>query len=515
MSPHRIVLIGFGPVGARFAEELLPAVEDGRVDLTIVGAESHDPYNRIMIAEYAAGEIERESLTTAVAADFTAAGASVLRGRRVTLIDREASVVVLDDGCRLPYDRVVLATGARANLPALDGIDRLGPDASGLDHALTEGVCAVRSLEDAERVKKVVDAGGRVVILGAGVLGIEFALLLAAAGAIPRLAHFGPIPMPRQLDRGAAHVLAGSLDHAGVTVVPHMRAEGVVVREVDGIRSFRALVSSDGKRIEGDLLVLSCGVQARTELAVDAGLRVARGVLVDDRLRSWTDPRVHAIGDVAHLADPIVHAHEREVPGGPSGLIGPGWRQADWLAAAIVAELGGLEVEPFAEEVPGVVLVKASQVDLVSAGDVQADPFAPTPVGEKPREVALWADPQHGTYVKMTTTDGVLDGFVAVGMPRAAAELAVLYQRRGELPSDRSLLLRLDAAEAALPVPLGREATVCMCNAVTAGQIEDAVTEHSCTSVEDVGRCTRAGTGCGGCRARIADMLTALEVAPA
>ncbi|HZU94442.1 MAG TPA: NAD(P)/FAD-dependent oxidoreductase, partial [Microbacterium sp.] len=77
MSPHRIVLIGFGPVGARFAEELLPAVEDGRVDLTIVGAEPHDPYNRIMIAEYAAGEIERDALTTAVASDFAAAGATV------------------------------------------------------------------------------------------------------------------------------------------------------------------------------------------------------------------------------------------------------------------------------------------------------------------------------------------------------------------------------------------------------------------------------------------------------
>lgn len=515
MSGHRIVLIGFGPVGARFAEELLPAVEDGRVDLTIVGAESHDPYNRIMIAEYAAGEVSREALTTAVAADFTAAGATVIRGRRVSRIDRDTSTVVLDDGLAIPYDRVVLATGARANLPALDGLDQLGVDASGLDHALTDGVCAVRSLEDAERVKAVVDAGGRVVILGAGVLGIEFALLMAAAGAIPRLAHFGPIPMPRQLDRGAAHVLAGSLERAGVTVVPHMRAEGVVVREVDGIRSFRALVSSDGKRIEGDLLVLSCGVQPRTELAAEAGLRIGRGVLVDERLRSWTDPRIHAIGDVAHIADPVAFAHERDVPGGPSGLIGPGWRQANWLAAAIIAELDGALIEPFDEEVPGVVLVKASQVDLVSAGDVQADPFAPTPAGEKPREVALWADPPHGTYVKMTTTDGVLDGFVAVGMPRAAAELAVLYQRRGELPSDRSLLLRLDAAEAAIPAPQGREATVCMCNAVTAGQIEDAVAEHSCTTVEEVGRCTRAGTGCGGCRARIAEMLTTLEVAPA
>ncbi|WP_259606575.1 MULTISPECIES: molybdopterin dinucleotide binding domain-containing protein [Microbacterium] len=109
MSPHRVVLVGFGPVGARFAEELLPAARDGRVDLTIVGAESHDPYNRIMIAEYAAGQIDRQALTTAVAEDFAAAGASVLTGRRVVRIDRPRSAVELDDGERVAFDRLVRA----------------------------------------------------------------------------------------------------------------------------------------------------------------------------------------------------------------------------------------------------------------------------------------------------------------------------------------------------------------------------------------------------------------------
>lgn len=506
----RIVLIGFGPVGTRFAEEVLPAVEDGRIALTIVGAEDHDPYNRILIAEYATGALERDDLTIAADGDFAARGARVLRARRAVRIDRTCAAVLLDDGESVPYDRVVLATGARANIPSLEGLELTGGKGPGRDRTPTEGVCAMRSVEDAERVRSVVDAGGRVVVLGAGVLGIELSLLIAEAGLRPQIAHFGPIPMPRQLDRGAAHVLTAAMSDAGVTVVPLVRAEGVITREVDGVRRFRALTSSDGKRLEGDLLVLSCGAIARSELAVDAGLRTARGVLVDARLRSWTDASIHAIGDVAHVADPALFAHEKEVPGGPAGLIGPGWRQADWLAASLIAEIEGARIAPFAEDAPGVVLVKASRLDAVSAGDVQADPFAPTPAGERPREVAMWADPQHGAYVKTITTDGVLDGFIAIGMPRTAAELSVLYQRRGELPGDRSLLLRLDAADAALPAPQGADATVCMCNAVTAGQIEDAVAEHSCVSVEDVGRCTRAGTGCGGCRSRIADMLAAL-----
>ncbi|WP_029149711.1 FAD-dependent oxidoreductase [Microbacterium indicum] len=509
----RIAVIGFGPTAVRFAEEILPEVDAGRVELTIVGAETHAPYNRILIAEYAAGEAVRDDLVIADPDELRAAGVRIVMGRRAVRIDREGSAVELDDGSRVPFDRVVIATGARANVPRLDGLELTGRDASGHDETLTEGVVVLRSIDDAERVARVVEAGGRVVVLGAGVLGIELALILAQAGAIPHIAHFGPIPMPRQLDRGAAHVLAGALAASGVTVVPHTRAEAIVAREQGGVRRFEALVSGDGKRIDGDLLVLSCGVQPRAELAEGAGLRTGRGVLVDERLRSWTDPRIHAIGDVAHIADPAVHGEEKRVPGGPSGLIGPGWRQAEWLAAAITAELDGADTEPFREEAPGVVLVKASQVDLVSAGDVQGDPFAPAAHGEEPAEIAMWADPQHGTYVKMQTTGGVLDGFVAVGMPRAAAELSVLYQRRGELPSDRSLLLRLDAAEASAPRAEGRDAMVCMCNAVTAGAIEDAVAEHECTTVEDVGRCTRAGTGCGGCRARIGEMLQQLEVA--
>lgn len=511
----RIVLIGFGPVGVRFAEDLLPAVRSGAVDLTIVAAEPHEPYNRIMIAEHAAGELDRDDLWIADADEFSQAGARIVRGRAAERIDRDSREIEMADGERIAYDRVVLATGARANVPQLAGLERTGSDASGLDARLTEGVCAMRSLEDAERAAEVVAHGGRVVVLGAGVLGIELALLLAGAGAVPQLAHFGPIPMPRQLDRGAAHVLAGHLDRAGVTVVPYTRAEAIVTQEVDDVRRFRALASGDGKRLEADLLVLSCGVQPRDELARDAGLRTGRGVLVDDRLRSWSDERIHAIGDVAHVADPSRHAHDRDVPGGASGLVGPGWRQAEWLAQAILAEVDGADIEPYVEEVPGVVLMKSRQVDLVAAGDASADPFAPVPAGGTAPEVAMWADPQHGTYVKTATTDGVLDGFIAVGMPRAAAELSVLYQRRGELPSDRSLLLRLDAVEDTAPRATGRDATVCMCNAVTAGQIEDAVADHACETVEEVGRCTRAGTGCGGCRARIAEMLAPLEAAPA
>ena len=424
---ERIVVIGAGPVGIRFAEELLPLVSEGRATVTVLGAETANPYNRVLLAELAVGEASADELTLATAAGLP--GIDLRLGARALRIDRGAQLVELADGSDVGYDRLVLATGARSIVPTLDGLDTLGPDGTGLDTRLTAGVCVLRDLADAEQVRAVVERGGRVVVLGAGVLGIELAMLLADAGAVPSVAHFGPMPMPRQLDRGSASILSTALASAGVTLVPHTRAEGVIgVEGDDGIRRFRALASSDGKRIEGDLLVLSCGVRARTELAEAAGLRVGNGVLVDRSLRSWSDPRIHAIGDCAHLADPAEHLHERQVPGGPHGLIGPGWRQASWLAATIAAELDGIgDAAEFTDEHPGVVVLKGELVDIASAGDVSADPFAPVPAGEDAPGIAVWADPEHGTYVKMATRDGILTGFVAVGMPRAAAELSVLY----------------------------------------------------------------------------------------
>ncbi|RCS57631.1 NAD(P)/FAD-dependent oxidoreductase [Microbacterium sp. JB110] len=508
----RVVVVGFGPVAVRFAEELLPQVRDGLVALTIIGAEREDPYNRVLTAEYAVGEAERGDLDMADTVELAASGIAILRGRRAIAIDREARTVELDQGAPIGYDRLVLATGARANVPRLDGLHTVGRDSSGLDDRLVDGVMALRSLDDADRLRELTSHGGSAVVLGAGVLGIELALLLARAGIAVRLAHFGPIPMSRQLDRGSGAVTAAVLAEAGIEVVPHARAEAIVTEEsAAGSRRFSALVSGDGKRIPGDVLILSCGVTARDDLAVAADLRTGRGVLVDERLRSFSDESVHAIGDCAHMAE-RAHLHDAAVPGAPSGLIGPGWRQAEWLARSIAADAVGAEqIEAFGEDVPAVVSVKG--IDVVAAGDVDVDPFAPVPRGETGPGVSMWADPDHGAYTKMVTRDGVLTGFVSVGMPRTGAELSVLYARRGELPSDRSLLLRLDADDDAAPRATGRDETVCVCNAVTAGAIEDAVTD-GCDTVADVGSCTRAGTGCGTCRGRITRMLEELEASP-
>ncbi|MCE4027152.1 FAD-dependent oxidoreductase, partial [Microbacterium sp. Au-Mic1] len=118
-TPLRIVLIGYGPVGARFVEELLPAVTAGRVSLTVLGAEAEDVYNRVLLAEYAVGATSRERLEIADTAAARAAGVRIRLDETVVAVDRAERVVRTSDGEEIGWDRLVLATGARANVPTL------------------------------------------------------------------------------------------------------------------------------------------------------------------------------------------------------------------------------------------------------------------------------------------------------------------------------------------------------------------------------------------------------------
>ncbi|TFC00618.1 MULTISPECIES: NAD(P)/FAD-dependent oxidoreductase [unclassified Cryobacterium] len=564
-APRRIVLVGYGPVGARLVEELLPVVRAGLATLTVVGAESADAYNRVLIADYAVGRSDRDTLEVTDTDAARAAGVDIRTGEIVTRINRVRRTVTLGDGTDLGYDRLVLATGARANVPTLDGVTRLRrtlmrppTDAGALDTAdapLPRGVTALRDLDDAATVLETVRSGGRIVVLGAGVLGMEFALAAAQAGSDVCVVYHADIPLNRNLDRGGGTVLARSARRAGVTMVSHARAESILFTvDADGHDRFDALICADGKQIPGDLLVLSCGIGARTELAGLSGLSVSTGILVDESLRSWTDPAVFAIGDCAHVAPrPAPGASTATPAGGPTGLIGPGWRQADWLAARFAAEIehdarAGAVTSPataaadvaapadfgpaLAVQAHGVVMLKAEGIDVVAAGDTSADPWdidpahpddghgaaepvhgrdcAAAPGATAPRlGVSQWSDPEHGRYVKMVTRGGILTGFICVGMPRTGAELALLFERGSELPADRSLLLRYDGPDvdpAGGGDAFAPDATVCWCNGVTAGAITASAAAGN-TDVACIGSATRAGTGCGGCRGRIGEVL--------
>ena len=506
---ERIVVVGFGPVAARLIDELLPAVRDGLVELTVVGQEADAAYNRVLVADLGVGRTTAAALALADAAALVADGVDVRLGVRVRRVDRARQRVLLSDGSSLGYDRLVFATGSRPVIPNLTG---LNPDPAA--PVLPAGVTALRDLADAAALRAAVAGGKRVVVLGGGVLGLETALAAAEEGATVTVVHNGPHPLGRNIDRGGGAVLATSLRNCGVRVAGNARSVAV---ETGADGGFSALLLADGSAIDGELLVLSCGVRPRTELAEGCGLPTGAGILVDHRLRAHHEPQIFAIGDCAEVRCPDPDCVACRSARGPSGLVGPGWRQAEWLATYLTLLTSGAPGEadalpPLPAEQPGVLVLKARGLSMAVAGDVAADPWdeealtAGAVNGRARLQVSQWADPEHGRYVKMTTRAGVLEGLVAVGMPRTAAELVQLFERGAELPADRSLLLRLDGPDQTASPAADPERTVCRCAGVSGTAIAASVSD-GCGTLAEVSASTRAGTGCGGCHEDIKGLI--------
>ncbi|MEU5536518.1 FAD-dependent oxidoreductase [Streptomyces sp. NPDC020362] len=393
-SNTRVVVIGAGLAGVRLARRLgelgMPAL--------LVGEEEHRPYNRVLLAEVLAGRFAPEVISLP-------APDGLVR-TQVTGIDRTARRLDCADGSSIAYDTLVLATGSNPVLPPLRGL--FAPD-----HQLPEGIHAFRTMDDCLGLSKAVRPGVRAVVVGGGLLGVSAARALAVRGAQVVLAQQAERLMERQLDPNASRLVLRHLKDLGVEVHTECRVRDV--RSVGG--AVRSVELADGYALDADLVVLACGVRPRTGLAVQAGLAVRKGVLVDDELRT-SDPHIHAVGDCAQ--------HDGTV----YGLAAPALEQADALAAFLAGDAnarytGTRSLTRLTLTGPG------SPFDLAAFGETEARP------GD---DVVQLADATRGTYRKVVVRDDRLVGGVLVGELGTVGALARAWEGAEPLPDDGPLL---------------------------------------------------------------------------
>ncbi|MFC3501347.1 FAD-dependent oxidoreductase [Micromonospora krabiensis] len=470
---ERVVIVGNGMAGARLASELLARGGDRKV--TVLGAEPHRAYNRIMLSTLLAGKVDESDVELTEAAGQ---GVDLRTGATVTAIDRAGRRVRTDDGDQIDYDHLVLATGSRPVVPPLPGLDPA---------ALPERVVPFRTLADCRRILTLAARARRALVLGGGLLGLEAARGLAARGLEVGVVHPVPHLMERQLDPTGAAMLAGTL--AGLGVMTHLAVPATgLAADADGVR----LDLADGRSLTADLLVLSCGVRPDTALAAAAGLAVRRGVVVDDRLRT-SDRRISAIGDCA------------EHDGTSTGLVTPAWAQARVVAQV----LSGADPLARYRPRPVVTRLKAAGIDLAAMGD-------PAPGG--PGEELTFTDPARGTYARLRIHDERLTGAILLGDNPAVGTVIQLFDRGQPVPADRRSLLLGRAlgtgvpAAAASPALMPDAATVCQCNTVSKGALVSCWRSGART-VDAVVAATRAGTGCGSCRDAVAGIVDWLREA--
>ncbi|WP_265445530.1 FAD-dependent oxidoreductase [Flexivirga meconopsidis] len=473
---QRIVVIGHGMVAARLLDQIgRDATEHTQLGITVLGAEPHRPYNRLLLGEVLAGRTDLGGLTLPDPTIHDGITLRVCRGVTAVRIDRTARLVYADDGSVHPYDRVVFATGAEPRIP--------------VNTSQPQGVRALRDLDDCRELLAATAHLRHVTVVGGGLLGIELACALRTRGLEVALVHRGEHLMDRQLPADAATVVRDQLSQLGIHV--HTGIEDTTAHhEQDRLSS---VLLSDGTEHRTDLVVASAGVQPRTALAAEAGLPVRDGIVVGDDLCSPADPSMAAIGDCAETAD------------GCPGLLAPGWEQADRLARSLL----GQPDPPARQADPMIVKLKAVGLDVLTVGETSL----PMPGA---RTVSLH-DPQGGRSVQVTVDGGRVVAAVCVGAPKVAAELTLSYERATVIPVDPALLLVPAATTAAVPISdnpttMPSAATVCRCNGVDKKMIIDAHLAGA-RDLAAIAARTRATTGCGGCREVVCGLLEWMDQA--
>lgn len=363
----RLLIIGNGMAATRLCEEL--RARDPACPVTVVGAEPHPAYNRVLLSDMLARKVAMEDLALKPAAWWERHAIEVIQGVAATGIDRTGKTVTLADGQVLPYGRLVLATGSHPIRLPLPGAD-------------LPGVLTFRDLKDVEHLLAAARPGTRAVVIGGGLLGLEAASGLAAAGAETTLVHLMDRLMERQLDPAAAALLRGSLEARGVKV--RLEAESDRIEGTDHVTGLRL---KDGTLLPADLVVMACGVRPNADLARSAGLACGRGVLVGDQLVT-SDADIFAIGECA------------EHRGAVYGLVAPAYEQARALAARLCGEWAAYEGSTVSTN------LKVSGVHVFSAGDITGGPGC---------EDILLTDAGRGTYRRLILKDGRLVGAVLFG----------------------------------------------------------------------------------------------------
>ncbi|MCD2196048.1 FAD-dependent oxidoreductase [Actinomycetospora endophytica] len=276
------VIVGGGLAGARAAEALR---EGGYRDpVVLLAGEGHRPYDRPPLSkEYLQGSADEGSVWVHPADWYREHDVELRLGTAVSGIDRAAAEVILADGRRVAYDRLLLATGSSPRRLPVPG-------------AQLDRVHHLRTLDDSASLRAAISAAARVAVVGAGWIGMEVTAAARIAGAEVTVLEAAEAPLLAALGPKIAEVFAGLHREHGVDL-----RFGVQVTEIVGDDGAATGVRlADGGVVEADLVLVAIGAAPNIGLAVSAGLDVDDGVVVDERLRT-SDPRIHAAGDVANI----------------------------------------------------------------------------------------------------------------------------------------------------------------------------------------------------------------------
>jgi len=468
VTREKLVVVGNGMAGCRAVEEILERDPD-RFEITIFGAEPRVNYDRIMLSPVLAGDKSFEDIVINDEAWYADNGITLISGDAVAQIDRENCTVIAESGRVEPYDRLLIATGSDPFVIPVPG--------NGLP-----GVVTFRDLDDVDRMLAAAEKGGRAVVIGGGLLGLEAAHGLSLRGMGVTVVHLMPTLMERQLDEAAGWLLKSELEGRGQTILTSADTEAILEKDghVAGVRL------KDGREIPADIVVMAVGIKPNVALARACGIEVGRGIVVDDHMVT-SDPAVLAVGECV------------EHRGACYGLVAPLWEMCRALADGLVAEPTGYTGSVTSTK------LKVSGIDLFSAGDFSG--------GDDCEDIVM-RDAARGVYKRVIVKDEKLVGAVLYGDTSDGSWYFDLLKKGKDISDIREALIfgQAFAAGGALADPslavaaLSDDAEICGCNGVSKGKIVSCI-NNGAHSVDAVRSTCKASASCGSCTNLVENLL--------
>ncbi|MGN6436996.1 MAG: nitrite reductase large subunit NirB [Agriterribacter sp.] len=471
----RIVVVGNGMVGYKFCEKLI-AKNLPDIQLTVFGEEQYPAYDRVHLSEFFNGKTAND-LTMAPLSWYQEKNIELHLGDPVQYIKPSVKLLHTFKGYIKHYDILVLATGSSAFVPKIEGIEK-------------DGVFLYRTIEDLHLIQSYAKKANKGTVIGGGLLGLEAAKALLDLGIQDtNVIEFAPRLMPRQLDEAGSEMLMTTLTELGLNIRVNTNTARIL-----GNDRITGLEFTNGSIIETDMLVVSAGIRPRGELAIDCGLETGMngGIVVNSRMQT-SDASIYAIGECA-LYNEMIY-----------GLVAPGYDMAEVVVSEICSMHDRSVNTKLFTGFDMSTKLKLVGTDVASFGD----PFAN---GENIRNIVL-KDTVKGIYKRINVSaDGkYLLGGVLVG---DASQYNILLQTcKNKIllpPHPEDVILparetKKDDGTGLLALP--GDALICSCEGVSKDAICQSVTAQGCETVDAIKKCTKAGTGCGGCLSMVKDLM--------
>ncbi|WP_429372693.1 nitrite reductase large subunit NirB [Paenibacillus sp. DS2015] len=462
---EKLVVIGNGMAGISAVEQILKL--NSSFDITVFGSEPHPNYNRIMLSYVLEGS---KTIDDIVLNDW-----NWYKDNQITLhtdttvlkIDEVNKLVVTEDGLKVPYDKVIIATGSNPFILPVPG-------------SYKKGVVGFRDINDCNQMLIAAQTYKKAAVIGGGLLGLEAAKGLVNLGMDVTVVHLMDDLMERQLDQSASLMLKNELERQGIKF-----AMGKQTVEVIGEEHVSGLRFSDESTLEAQLVVMAVGIKPNVAMAKESGIDIGSGILVDDYLRTSFEG-VYSVGECT------------EHRGVCYGLVAPLFEQGNVLAKHIC----GVDTLPYEGSVVSTKL-KISGVDVFSAGQFI----------EGPEHAAIIAkDDWKRTYKKIILHNDVIVGAVLFGDVTESSNLQKLIKQQAQMTDDIYATLMGTgcgggANKQSSVETMADDEIVCGCNGVTKKTIVDVITDQGLTTVDEIKACTGATRSCGGCKPVVEQIL--------